>query len=286
MLAQRALEVRRDARQRVPEDGVHEIEARAHLVGHRGACRARPVGQPEGGDFGPERQRRGLTLARQEAGIAEAVQRLGDPLELRQHRPALGLGRVGGQHQLDAERSEQRRHLRGCHAPLGEKPHRLPDRLRARRRMPGSLAFAEGRDAVRLLGEVHQVEVDGKGRRGHPRAIVREPGHLGRQARAGRGVAAAAGLGEGSDPLFDLEERDRLLRPEHVAERLAEQVNGRREVHGPNLRSAGAPDDAQIGTGVMFQISSAYCWIARSLENLPMRATLRIDVRVQTRWSR
>ena len=35
-----------------------------------------------------------------------------------------------------------------------------------------------------------------------------------------------------------------------------------------------------MGTGVMPQISSAYCRIVRSLENFPIWATFRIDFRV------
>ena len=45
-------------------------------------------------------------------------------------------------------------------------------------------------------------------------------------------------------------------------------------------------DGLQMVTGVRPQISSAYCWIVRSLENLPMRATFRIDLRVHAAWSR
>jgi len=39
-------------------------------------------------------------------------------------------------------------------------------------------------------------------------------------------------------------------------------------------------------TGLTRQISSAYCWIVRSLENLPMRATFRIDFLVHAAGSR
>ena len=39
-------------------------------------------------------------------------------------------------------------------------------------------------------------------------------------------------------------------------------------------------------SGLTFQISSAYCWIVRSLENQPLLAEFRMLIRSQRSWSR
>ena len=73
---------------------VHEVEAGAHLVGDRGPRGARPVGEPERGDLGPERGQALASRSRgSRSGSCEAAQHLADPLELREHGAALGLGR-------------------------------------------------------------------------------------------------------------------------------------------------------------------------------------------------
>ena len=82
-----------------------------------------------------------------------------------------------------------------------------------------------------LLGEIHQVEVHGEGRGGGPRGVDGERGHLGGQASGGRRLARAPRLGEGANALLGLEEIGGFLGAEHVAQRLAEQVDGGREIH-------------------------------------------------------
>jgi hypothetical protein len=95
-----------------------------------------------------------------------------------------------------------------------------------------ALALAQRLDAMHLLGEIHQIEVDGEGRGGGAGGIVREHGDLGGQVLAGGRIVVPTRLGERSDPLLGLEEGGRLLRPEDVTQDFAEQVNGSRQVHG------------------------------------------------------
>lgn len=52
--------------QGVPERVLHEVKAGANLVGDLRACRARPVGESERCDLGPERRFGGGPLQRQE----------------------------------------------------------------------------------------------------------------------------------------------------------------------------------------------------------------------------
>ena len=231
MLAQRRFELVSDAWQRFPEDGVDEKEARAYLVGHRGADGARPLREPERGDLAAELSRLPLVLAREQIRIVEPPEALGDPLELREHGPTLGLGGMSRQHQLDPERGDERGHLLGRDSPCLELGDRLSERLVERLRVPGPLALAQDADALPFLGEIHEVEVDGEGRGGGPGRIRGERGHLGGEIAWGRRRSRATRLGQAADPLFGFEEGDRLPRPEHIAERLTEQVDGRRKVH-------------------------------------------------------
>ena len=115
MLGEGGAELGRDAGHRVPEDLVHEVEGGAHLIRHRGADGAGALGEPEPGDLGAEPGQGVLALARQEIEAAQLPERLPDALELRQDGAALGLGRMGGQHQLDLEMPKEQRHLVGGH---------------------------------------------------------------------------------------------------------------------------------------------------------------------------
>src|SRR5206468_665614 len=130
------------------------------------------------------------------------------------------------------DEKEARAYLVGHRGPDGARPLREPERgdLAAElSRLP--LALAQDADALPFLGEIHEVEVDGEGRGGGPGRIRRERGHLGGEIAWGRRRARTTRLGQGADPLFGLEEGDRLPRPEHIAKRLTEQVDGRRKVH-------------------------------------------------------
>ena len=57
---------------------------------------------------------RRVPLPGQQIGVVQAAQHLADALELREHGAALGLGRMRGEHQLDPERAEERRHPLGA----------------------------------------------------------------------------------------------------------------------------------------------------------------------------
>jgi hypothetical protein len=109
----RRLQLAGDARQRVPQDRVDEVEPGAYLVRDRGPRGARAIREPQRRHLGEQHVRRRPLLARQQPGIVEAPQRLRDPLQLREHGPPLGLGRMRGQHQLHAQRLEQPGHPRG-----------------------------------------------------------------------------------------------------------------------------------------------------------------------------
>ena len=106
VLGQRAREIGAQARQRVPEYRLHEVEPRAHLVGHRGPGGASPVGEPERGDLRSEGSGVGGTLVGQALLVVQPAQELAHPLELGQHRAPLRLGGVGGEHELDVERRQ------------------------------------------------------------------------------------------------------------------------------------------------------------------------------------
>src|SRR5207247_9253289 len=202
MLAQRRFELVSDAWQRIPEDGVDEKEARAYLVGHRWPDGARPLREPERGDLAAELSRLPLALAREQIRIVEPPEALGDPLELREHGPTLGLGGMSRQHQLDPERGDERGHLRGRDSPCLELGDRVSKRLVERLRVPGPLALAQDADALPFLGEIPEVEVDGEGRGGGPGRLRKERGHLGGEIAWGRRRARTTRLGQGADPLF------------------------------------------------------------------------------------
>ena len=99
-------------------------------------------------------------------------------------------------------------------------------------RMLGALALPECADALRLLGEVHQVEVDGEGGGGGAGRRGRQRGDLGRQAGRGFAVAGAPRLREPADLLLGREQRGRFLLAQHPAQRVAQQADRRREIQG------------------------------------------------------
>ena len=252
VLGHRGLELEGDPRQRVPEDLLDEVEPGAHLVGDGGAGGARALGEPERGDLRPQRGDLGVPLPGQQIGVVQAAQHLADALELREHGAALGLGRMRGEHQLDPEGAEECRHPLGRDAPALDLPDRGADRLADRRGVGASLALAQGADALRFLGQVHQIEVHGERRRRGPSRIDGEGCHLGGQVPGGRPRRRAPSLGEGANALLGLEEIGGLLGAEHVAQRLAEQVDGGREIQaiGPSSMPATRCPVSAVRAGV------------------------------------
>ena len=177
---------------------------------------------------------RRVALAREQVGVVQPAQGLADALELREHGAALRLGRVRGQDQLDAQRRQQRRHpLAVTRRAPAARATASPTDSPIGRRVLGALALAQGLDAVGLLGQVHQVEVDGERGRGGPRGVDGQRRDLGGQALGGLRLSAAPRLGQGADALLGLEEGDGLLGAQHLAERLAEQMDAGREIHDP-----------------------------------------------------
>ena len=67
---------------------------------------------------------------------------------------------------------------------------------------------------------------------------------------------------------------------------LPKQMDKTRDAHKEPKRHLDSAPEIRIGTGFTFQMRSLYSRIARSDENLPARATLSIDIRVQRSGSR
>ncbi len=221
VFVERRSELGRHAGQRLPEHRVDEVEAGPHFVGHGRTRGASAIGEPELGDLGVEGGGLRSVFAREQIGIVKPPERLGDPLKLREDRSALGLGRMSRQHQFDAQRLQQLRHLAGRETACLESGHRVPDRFSDRGWVLDPLTLTQGADAMRLFGEVHQIEVDREGGGHDPGGVGVEGLHLVGQATRGRPVSTAARFGETADALFGLEERLRLLRAKHLPECLA-----------------------------------------------------------------
>ena len=129
MLAQRGLQIFADARQRVPQHGVHEEEPGADFVGDGWARRAIAIGEPERGDLRVQRPPRGRLLAGQQLGVVEPAQGVGDALQLGEHRPPLGFRGMRREDQLDVQIAEEPRHLLGRHTLRLQPDHRATDRV-------------------------------------------------------------------------------------------------------------------------------------------------------------
>jgi len=145
---------------------------------------------------------------------------------------------VRGQDQLDAKPAQELRHAPGADSAPREPGDRVADGLGDRRRVLRALAIAQRADAMDLLGEVDQVEVDREGGGGGARGVHRQLGDRQGQAHRRVHLAGPARLGERADVLLGLEERGGLLRAEHLAEGFAQQVDGGREVHSGALRGS------------------------------------------------
>ena len=184
---QSAFKVRGDGGHGVPEDRIHEVEPGPHLVGHGRTRGAGAIGEPERGDLGAQRRDLGRALAREQTGIVQAPQHLAHALELGQDGAALGFRRMRGEHQLDPEPVEERGHLPAREAADLEQLHRLSDRLADRGWVKGLFPGAQSLDTVPFLGEIDQIEVDGKGGGGGPRCLDgKRRDHLGQPFRRRR----------------------------------------------------------------------------------------------------
>ncbi len=230
MLAQRLREVSLHRRHGVPEDGIHEVESRAHLVGDGWARGTRPIREPERRHLRLEGRELGRALPREQIWTLELAEGVADPLQRREHGAALRFRGMRGEHELDVQLGEEGGHLPAADPPLPEEPDRLADRIADGGGIERALAGAKGLDAMAFLGEIDQVEVHGEGGSGGACRGYRERGD-------GRGelerrclLPAPASLGQRADLFFRLEQRKGFLLAKHLPQRLAEEMDGGREV--------------------------------------------------------
>ncbi len=111
-------------------------------------------------------------VGRRGALVVQHVEQPADPAQRGHHRAPPRLGRVRGEHQVHPQRRDQLAQVlrSGVPADLGHGGgQRLPHRLLAR------VAFPQVADALVLLGQVGQVEVDGEGP-GHLLGLLQAPG--------------------------------------------------------------------------------------------------------------
>ncbi len=135
-------------------------------------------------------------------------------------------------------RSSKRAHRRVVHAARLEPAHRVGHALGRGCWMLRALPLAERGHALRLLGQVDEVEVEREGGGHAPRGRRRQRRHLGgeplRRARRARPPV----LGLRADALLHLEQRGALLLGDHLAEQRAEEMDTGREVHADACRSS------------------------------------------------
>ncbi len=151
-------------------------------------------------------------LAVGRAAVERGTRRLGvqlvrDRAQLRQDRAPGRLGRVRGEHRPDRQPSCGRGHVVGRNPALGDQLSRAVQPAA----VPGAAAAQLAR-AVRLLGDVRQVEV-----RGERAGQLRTGGHVHRRERGGSGFGVRPDL---CPDLFDQVEQALTLLP---YERLAQK---------------------------------------------------------------
>ena len=133
-------------RERGEDRLVEQRQHGAHLVERLGPMAADRVRAPQARDLLAHPSPDLLLLGDPERPILELFQQRADPPQVLDDRAPLRLGGVRGQHGRDAEVTHRRR-IRV------ERGDRIADRL------PRAAPFAQGPDAVALLGQVHQLEV-------------------------------------------------------------------------------------------------------------------------------
>ena len=113
VLRQGALEQPGDLRREVVECRLEVVEAVPDLVHHLGAIGARLLRLPERDELLAQRRVGSALLHGRGLSAVGRPQHVGEARELGQDRPALGLGRVGGEDRLDQQPVEQRLQLGG-----------------------------------------------------------------------------------------------------------------------------------------------------------------------------
>ena len=155
---ERAIEARRDHEERL----VEEEQRVAHLVEGRRALHAQRGGAPQQRDLLAQPAPDLGVLVGRDALVVEPVEEGEDAPQRHEHRASPRLGRVRREHEADGEVADER--LVALRRVLAQQsPHGLLDgALRAPGAgRPGTLAHAA--DALLLLGQVGQVEVEAEG---------------------------------------------------------------------------------------------------------------------------
>ena len=140
---------------------VHVVQGVARFVEDLGSLEAQFVGLPERVDeLG--RSTLAQTLAQRRVRRARFVEQTGDGAKLEQHRPAGGLGGVGGEDGAHVQGGDGRGHLLGGdRSALDGRQDLVGDPGQGPVVVVATLAALAG--PVRLLGHVGEVEVDGEG---------------------------------------------------------------------------------------------------------------------------
>ncbi len=210
-VGQGALELVLQKRHRLPEGRVEIPEPGADFVRHFGPGRPGTVGEPERSDL--PFQRPGILDARDLVldQRFRIVQPLRQPLQFIEHRAPFRLRRVRGENQFDRKLVEEFLHRRRRDVPGLQFPQRRADRLPHRRRLHRDRLrappLAQQPDPVRLLRQIHQLEIDGESHR-HPRRLGNGqfPDH-GLKLALGARVTQTAALGQQPKPLFQIVDR-------------------------------------------------------------------------------
>ncbi len=147
-----------DAGRVVEQHALEEPETVADLVDHARAALADLVRLPERRDLLEQSTLDAGATGGRQVVLVEAAQQL-PHAHLRGERTATGrLGRVGGQHELDADLLGERAQPKIVDAHSSELGDGVGQRLA--RRVTVVLAGAAATDAVQLLGEVDELEVE------------------------------------------------------------------------------------------------------------------------------
>ncbi len=143
---ERAVHLPVDGRERREDRLVEQREHRAHLVQRLGPVRPDRVRTPQPRDLLAHPALDLTLLGDPERPVLLLLEQRADPPQVLHDRAPLRLGGVGGQHGGDPEVAHRRR----IH---------VERRDRVAHRLPRAAPFAQGPDAVPLLGQVDQLEV-------------------------------------------------------------------------------------------------------------------------------
>ena len=229
---------------------LEEPEAVPDLVDHAWTLRAHLVGLPQQRHLLRERCLDAPPASRGERLVVELREQAAQAEMGREDGSPRGLGRVCGEHELERELPRRAFELRGLDGRLAQARDRLRERLA---RCPLLvLVLAAASEAVVLLGEIRELEVDAE-RAQHERLPFEvEPPDQPTQLLALRGPARRPRApGEEADPLLLVEQVLALLLDEDPAQDVPEQtdVTPERRVRGVGGRASLAVRRAPAARG-------------------------------------